>query len=79
MRKWCVWMFFLVAVFGCVQVHAATVKDVIITSCIDFLRDPAVLVDNGVYYVYGTDWKYSKNTTGDLQNGWSALLLYWQG
>lgn len=73
MRKWCVWMFFLVAVFGCVQVHAATVKDVIITSSIDFLRDPAVLVDNGVYYVYGTDWKYSKNTTGDLQNGWSEL------
>ena len=49
-------MFFLLAIFGCVQAYAATVKDMIIPSCIDFLRDPAVLVDNGVYYVYGTDW-----------------------
>ncbi|MBQ8345631.1 MAG: family 43 glycosylhydrolase [Clostridia bacterium] len=40
---------------------------------ISALRDPCVLVANGVYYVYGTGWKAYKNDTGDLRAGWQSL------
>ena len=48
-------------------------EDVIITSSIPRLRDPCVLVEDGVYYVYGTGWECWKNTTGDLKTGWKPL------
>ena len=47
--------------------------DVIITSSVPRLRDPCVLVEDGVYYVYGTGWECWKNTTGDLKSGWKPL------
>ena len=34
------------------------------------VRDPFVLVDDGVYYVYGTGWKCFKNTSGKLDGKW---------
>ena len=47
--------------------------DVMITSSIPQLRDPCVLVEDGVYYAYGTGWVCWKNTTGNLANGWQSL------
>lgn len=47
--------------------------DVIITSSIPQLRDPCVLVEDGVYYAYGTGWVCWKNTTGNLKSGWQSL------
>lgn len=46
--------------------------EVIIESDISQLRDPFVLVDNGVYYVYGTGWRMYKNTSGDLKGPWEG-------
>ena len=48
-------------------------SDVMITSSVPRLRDPCVLVEDGVYYVYGTGWECWKNTTGDLKSGWKPL------
>ncbi len=45
----------------------------LITSTIDKLRDPCILVENGVYYAYGTGWKCYKNTSGDLSGPWESL------
>lgn len=45
--------------------------DSIITTNVS-LRDPCVLLDSGVYYMYGTEWKCYKNTTGDLAGEWTG-------
>ena len=47
------------------------------------MRDPFILVENGVYYAYGTgcngnDWNYTtydcyKNTDGSLDGKWTKL------
>lgn len=47
--------------------------DVMITSSIPQLRDPCVLVEDGVYYAYGTGWVCWKNTSGNLKSGWKSL------
>ncbi len=36
-----------------------------------YLRDPFVLLDNGVYYMYGTGWICSKNISSSLALGWT--------
>ena len=48
-------------------------KDAIIVSKLPRLRDPAILVENGVYYAYGTNWLGFKNTSGDLKGDWESL------
>ncbi len=51
-----------------------TEKDyTLITTTIDKLRDPFILVEDGVYYAYGTGWKCYKNTSGDLTGPWTSL------
>ena len=37
------------------------------------LRDPCVVLDNGVYYVYGTGWGAYKNTSGKLDGDWEYI------
>ena len=44
-----------------------------ITSDIQKLRDPCILVEDGVYYAYGTGWHCLKNTSGNLQGPWQDL------
>ena len=44
-----------------------------ITSTIDYLRDPCILVEDGVYYAYGTGWVCYKNTSGDLGGAWTKV------
>ncbi len=44
----------------------------LIESGITQLRDPFVLVEDGVYYMYGTGWIMYKNTTGDLSGPWEG-------
>ena len=44
-----------------------------ITSTIDYLRDPCILVEDGVYYAYGTGWVCYKNTSGDLGGAWTKI------
>ncbi len=34
------------------------------------LRDPFVLLEDGVYYAYGTGWKLFKNESGKLSGSW---------
>ena len=46
-----------------------------IESSIDCLRDPFIVVFEGVYYAYGTGWVYYKNTTGDLASGWEGPVM----
>ena len=48
-------------------------RDALIVSSIPQLRDPCVLVEDGVYYTYGTGWVCWKNTSGDLKSGWKSL------
>ena len=48
---------------------------VLIESSIGKLRDPCVLVEDGVYYAYGTGWKCFKNVKGDLSKGWKKLEI----
>lgn len=43
-----------------------TMKDAIITSSIPQLRDPCVVVEDGVYYAYGTGWHCFENDSGSL-------------
>ncbi len=50
-----------------------TAEDVVITSSIPCLRDPFILVENGVYYAYGTGWHCWKNTSGSLAGSWLDL------
>lgn len=44
-----------------------------ITSTIEWLRDPCILAENGVYYAYGTGWLCYKNTSGDLGGAWELV------
>lgn len=44
-----------------------------IVSKIEQLRDPFVVVENGVYYAYGTGWVCYKNTSGSLAGDWECL------
>ena len=44
-----------------------------IESDIKKLRDPCIVVDNGVYYAYGTGWHCYKNTSGNLEGPWVDL------
>ena len=44
-----------------------------ITSDIPRLRDPFIVVEDGVYYAYGTDWLCYKNTSGNLHGPWVCL------
>lgn len=37
------------------------------------LRDPYTLLENGVYYAYGTGWKLFKNTSGKLDGAWKKV------
>ena len=50
-----------------------TPEDTMIVSSIKQLRDPSVLVENGIYYVYGTNWVCYKNTSGSLAGEWKFL------
>ncbi len=47
-------------------------EEVITESDISQLRDPFVLLEDGVYYVYGTGWRMYKNTSGDLAGPWEG-------
>ena len=44
-----------------------------ITADINKLRDPCIVVKDGVYYAYGTGWHCYKNTGGNLQGPWKDL------
>lgn len=44
-----------------------------ITTAIEQLRDPCILVENGVYYAYGTGWTCYKNVSGNLEGPWVNL------
>ncbi len=48
-------------------------EDNMITSSIPTLRDPSILVVDGVYYAYGTGWLCYKNTSGSLSGEWESL------
>lgn len=37
------------------------------------VRDPFVLLENGVYYMYATGWVCYKNTGGRLEGDWVKL------
>ncbi|MBQ6263628.1 MAG: S-layer homology domain-containing protein [Clostridia bacterium] len=47
-------------------------EEVVTESDISQLRDPYVLLEEGVYYVYGTGWRMYKNTSGDLAGPWEG-------
>ncbi len=36
------------------------------------IRDPFILSENGIYYMYGTGWQYYKNTSGDINGEWTG-------
>ena len=44
-----------------------------ITTTIEKLRDPCILVEDGIYYAYGTGWTCHKNTSGNLEGPWQSL------
>ena len=44
-----------------------------ITTTINQLRDPCIVVKDGVYYAYGTGWHCYKNTGGRLEGPWKDL------
>jgi GH43 family beta-xylosidase len=48
-------------------------KRAIIESGVPQLRDPCVVVKDGVYYMCGTGWHIWKNDTGNLAGGWVDL------
>lgn len=48
-------------------------EDIMIVSQIPQLRDPCILLDNGVYYAYGTGWVCYMNTSGRLDGEWTSL------
>lgn len=48
-------------------------RDALIVSSIPQLRDPCVLLVDGVYYAYGTGWVCWKNESGELARGWRSL------
>jgi len=45
----------------------------VIEADVDVLRDPFVLVEDGVYYMYGTGWRAYKNESGSLDGEWKYL------
>ncbi len=51
-------------------------KDMIIETNVPYARDPFVLLDNGVYYMYVTGWKCYKNTSGRLDGEWKELETF---
>jgi len=52
---------------SCKEVNA------LITSSIPQLRDPCIVLADGVYYAYGTGWRCWKNDTGSLKGGWKDI------
>lgn len=44
----------------------------IITSDIPCLRDPFIVIKDGIYYAYGTGWVYYKNESGSLDGHWEG-------
>lgn len=48
-------------------------RNALITSSIPQLRDPCILVENGIYYAYGTGWTCWKNTSTSLSGAWECL------
>ncbi len=44
-----------------------------ISSTIEKLRDPCIVVEDGVYYAYGTGWHCFKNDSGSLEGPWKDL------
>ena len=48
-------------------------KDYIIESGVPVLRDPCVVLEDGVYYMYGTGWRCWKNASGKLDGTWEDL------
>ncbi len=44
-----------------------------ITANVSRLRDPFVLVEDDAYYMYGSEWKCYKNTSGRLDGEWKLL------
>ncbi len=46
----------------------------IIESGIPQLRDPFMLIEDGVFYLYGTGWVCYRNTTGKLDSGWEDAV-----
>lgn len=48
-------------------------EDSMIVSSIEQLRDPCILLENGVYYAYGTGWVCYKNESGLLEGDWTPL------
>ncbi|MBQ2724665.1 MAG: family 43 glycosylhydrolase [Clostridia bacterium] len=52
---------------SCKEVNA------LITSTIPQLRDPCIVLADGVYYAYGTGWRCWKNDTGSLKGGWKDI------
>ncbi len=44
-----------------------------ITTTIQKLRDPYIVVKDGVYYAYGTGWHCFKNDSGNLEGPWTDL------
>lgn len=45
----------------------------LITSSIPVLRDPFIVLEDGVYYAYGTGWVCYENKSGSLAGGWNSL------
>lgn len=48
-------------------------EEKMIVSSISQLRDPCILLENGVYYAYGTGWVCYVNNSGDLAGEWTLI------
>ncbi len=48
-------------------------EGLLITSSIPSLRDPFVVLENGISYAYGTGWVCWENRSGSLESGWNSL------
>ena len=55
------------------EIRGEIKEDRMIVSQIPQLRDPCILLEDGVYYAYGTGWVCYKNTSGDLAGEWKSL------
>ena len=55
------------------EIRGEIKEDGMIVSQIPVLRDPCILLENGVYYAYGTGWVCYTNTSGDLAGAWRSL------
>ncbi|MBO4327563.1 MAG: family 43 glycosylhydrolase [Clostridia bacterium] len=51
---------------------ASVSADDLITTTDVSLRDPCILPDDGVYYMYGTGWKYFINNSRELDGPWEG-------